>query len=311
MKKLNEIENCLLVSLEVSITTPARKATASDLGLKDIPPGDLATLGSFRIFDPEETKPLFTLKRQAERALFEVGAKFGRMGVIIPPSAQVKTIDELEIVRQKFDARRSIILASFQDKQEDWFTKYPEYEEILRAKQAESRRDIARGILFGYTACAIGYSANGNLEGKVSSLHEQVISDVSTEAKSLLDSRFIGSDKIRWQTVETIRKLRNKVNDLAFLNQSLSVIVRMMDEVLDKHTIRKPWIAENAFMEMMGMLFVLSDPLAIKRHANQESGLNDQLDITAGDEDLIEQDNVMPTAPTPRKQVGMASLSFF
>lgn len=311
MKNLNEIENCLLVSLEVSIITPGRKANPKDLGVTDIPPAELATLGTFRIFDPEETKPLATLKRQAERALFEAGAKFGRMGVIIPPAAQEDVIEELERIKAKFDTQKRIIIANFPAKQEAWFKKNPKYEVALRETYERSPRDISAGISFGYTACAVGYSANGNLEGKVSSLHEQVIEDVSTEAKSLLDNRFIGAERVQWKTVETIRKLRNKVNDLSFLNQSLTVIVQMMDEVLDKHTIKKPWITENAFMEMMGMLFVLSDPQAIKRHANQEGGQLDETDIATGDEDEIEQAETMVITPTPRKQVGMSSLAFF
>jgi hypothetical protein len=314
--KLNEIANCLLVSLEVSIATPARKAKASDLGLgkngEEIPPEDLATLGAFRIFDPEETKPLFTLKRQAERALFEAGVKFGRMGVIIPPEAQQETIKVLEEIRKKFQARRTLIMSDFASKQETWFAKYPQWEEILRAKSAESRRDISTGIDFSYTACAIGYSPNGNLDGKVTGLHEQVIKDVSSEAKDLLENRFVGSERVSWRTVETIKNLREKVNNLSFLNRSLVTIVEMIDEVMNKFTAKTPWITqENGMMSIMGMLYVLADSDSIKRHAKKASGLPVQSDIADSDEDDAQESvHTAVTTPPMQMQGARAPVSF-
>ena len=59
------LDNLLALNLNVSLWSARRKMSQDDLGGAELPPEDLASLGSKRIADPENLKVFGTLKARA------------------------------------------------------------------------------------------------------------------------------------------------------------------------------------------------------------------------------------------------------
>ena len=70
------LDNLLALNLNVSLWSARRKMSQEDLGGAELPPEDLASLGSKRIADPENLKVFGTLKARAFNYLDRHGVRF-------------------------------------------------------------------------------------------------------------------------------------------------------------------------------------------------------------------------------------------
>lgn len=70
------LDSLLAVNLDISLWSARRKMTAQDLGSMELPPEDLASLGSKRIADPAHLKIFGTLKVRATSYLDKHGVRF-------------------------------------------------------------------------------------------------------------------------------------------------------------------------------------------------------------------------------------------
>ena len=70
------LDNLLALNLNVSLWSARRKMSQEDLGGAELPPDDLASLGSKRIADPENLKVFGTLKARAFNYLDRHGVRF-------------------------------------------------------------------------------------------------------------------------------------------------------------------------------------------------------------------------------------------
>ena len=70
------LDNLLALNLNVSLWSARRKMCQEDLGGAELPPEDLASLGSKRIADPENLKVFGTLKARAFNYLDRHGVRF-------------------------------------------------------------------------------------------------------------------------------------------------------------------------------------------------------------------------------------------
>ena len=70
------LDNLLALNLNVSLWSARRKMSQEDLGSAELPPEDLASLGSKRIADPENLKVFGTLKARAFNYLDRHGVRF-------------------------------------------------------------------------------------------------------------------------------------------------------------------------------------------------------------------------------------------
>ena len=70
------LDNLLALNLDISLWSARRKMSAEDLGGAELPPEDLASLGSKRIADPESLRIFGTLKARAFNFLDRHGVRF-------------------------------------------------------------------------------------------------------------------------------------------------------------------------------------------------------------------------------------------
>jgi ABC-type phosphonate transport system ATPase subunit len=70
------LDHLVVVHLDIAIWTARKKLAATDLGGAELPPEDLASLGSKRICNPEDLRTFGTLKARAVSLLDRNGVRF-------------------------------------------------------------------------------------------------------------------------------------------------------------------------------------------------------------------------------------------
>ena len=70
------LDNLLALNLDISLWSARKKMTVEDFGGAELPPEDLASLGSKRIADPSSLKIFSTLKARAFSFLDRHGVRF-------------------------------------------------------------------------------------------------------------------------------------------------------------------------------------------------------------------------------------------
>ena len=95
------LDNLLALNLDISLWSARKKMTVEDFGGAELPPEDLASLGSKRIADPSSLKIFSTLKARAFSFLDRHGVRF-MSGWAIPEEKAGAIIQELVVIRDEF-----------------------------------------------------------------------------------------------------------------------------------------------------------------------------------------------------------------
>lgn len=124
------LDNLLALNLNVSLWSARRKMSQEDLGGAELPPDDLASLGSKRIANPESLRVFGTLKARAVNYLDRHGVRF-MSGWAIPEEKAGEIIQELISIRDDFQREKEDFLASYDQNIQSWIVKHHQWGRIM------------------------------------------------------------------------------------------------------------------------------------------------------------------------------------
>ena len=125
------LDNLLALNLDISLWSARKKMTVEDFGGAELPPEDLASLGSKRIADPSSLKIFSTLKARAFSFLDRHGVRF-MSGWAIPEEKAGAIIQELVAIRDEFLREKEAFLADYDESVKAWIDKHSQWSEIIR-----------------------------------------------------------------------------------------------------------------------------------------------------------------------------------
>lgn len=108
------LDRLMVVNLDVHIWSASRKLDPHDLGNTELPPEELASLGSKKVCNPEELNIFRTLKTRAESILRQTGVRF-LCGWAIPDEKLVEIDNALAVIRDDFNNAKEDFLNSNPD----------------------------------------------------------------------------------------------------------------------------------------------------------------------------------------------------
>ncbi|WP_019584437.1 DUF3150 domain-containing protein [Thioalkalivibrio sp. ALE16] len=260
------INECALVALEISIPTPGRKATKRDLqkAAPNLPPDQIATMGVFRAFEPKLTNKVMAKKREAERLLESVGVKFGRMGRLIPPDEIEHIEKELDRIGIEFRHEKSEMLANHQATKDAWPKKFPDWAEVLEQKSV-SPIYLEQHTQFRYHLMqVVPAGGGGNTHETIAGLSGQLIREVVSSCKEVLEESFIGREQVGQKALNPVRAIRKKVAGLAFVSAEASVARDYLDSVLSTMPDRGKLTTAQT-QQMRSALHTFADPEKLNR----------------------------------------------
>ena len=121
MSDVTILKSLLVTQLSVSLWSGRKKLGASDLGDAELPPAELASLGSKKIADPATLKIFATLKSRAVAMLDRVGVRFIG-GWAIPENKASDVTTALVAIRDQFEKEKADFLADYDDAIQKWIT---------------------------------------------------------------------------------------------------------------------------------------------------------------------------------------------
>lgn len=284
-------EESVFLEICPSIGGMSKSIKAEEIGLN---PDDLpkeVTLTLKHLLDPVRLRPLQNLVKEAQRAAVAVGTRIAK-GYCVPHKSLDELSDRLDGICAQFEKEAAVFLDEYEDLLNDWGEKHPEMAPVI--KRAATPKEFMQDLLsLTYIVLPLGdLSGNrGHLEEKAANLGSGVFKEVAVEAKDLLKKSILGKDRIGQKTLRPIKRIRDKLEDLAWTDGRVAPIVQSIEQVLARVP-SKGWITGDDYDRVMSLTMILSDPSMLKQHGSGLLQVADLMpnslgvaDTSSGDED--------------------------
>jgi hypothetical protein len=304
------LDRVVLVKVEANIYGARKKLKKEDLVLADgskLPPEDLASLGSKRLLDPDQLTVFNRLKKEAERICLRVGTRF-LGGFAVPVESAASITAELERIALDFAAAKTEFIAGYDAAVTDWVVRHPEFAGIIE-QAVDSVEFVSTRLSFDFLIVSVGLPESlppadvARLESKIGSLSEQMFYEISVEANQLIEQSLLGKEQVTRNALRPIRRMRDKLDGLGFLDHRVAPVVSTIDDLLARIP-NKGAMEGSILQEILATAMLLSDPDKTRRHG--EGLLATQLPVVDETEEVIEYAEaeppavlIVPTAPTP------------
>ncbi|OAH96743.1 hypothetical protein A1353_23925 [Methylomonas methanica] len=305
------LDRVVLVKVDANIYGARKKLKKEDLVLADgskLPPEDLASLGSKRLLDPDKLTVFNRLKKEAERICLRVGTRF-LGGFAVPVESASGITAELERIALDFAAAKTEFIAGYDAAVTDWVVRHPEFASIIE-QAVDSVEFVSTRLSFEFLVVSVGLPESlppadvARLDSKIGSLSEQMFYEISVEANQLIEQSLLGKEQVTRNALRPIRRMRDKLDSLGFLDHRVAPVVSTIDDLLARIP-NKGAIEGGILQEILATAMLLSDPDKTRRHG--EGLLAAQLPVVDDEtEEVIESAEseppavlVVPTAPTP------------
>lgn len=213
------LDNLIALNLDVKIWTARKKLTPSDFGGAELPPEELASLGSKKICDPKELRIFGTLKARAVNLLDRTGVRFlGGWG--IPEEKADEIVAELTTIRADFLNAKAQFLNRYDEAVKDWIVQHPGWEALIggssvSADYVRSRLDFRWQFfkLVPPTDHVVGHG----LQNEVSELGGTLFDEVAKAASDTWKRCLEGKDKVTHKALSPLRSIHTKLAGLTFV----------------------------------------------------------------------------------------------
>ena len=298
------LEQMVLVKVEANIYGARKKLKKEDLMLADgtkLPPEDLASLGSKRLLDPDKLSVFNRLKKEAERICLRIGTRF-LGGYAIPGDSATDIIAELERIALDFTAAKMEFLAGYDAAVSDWVVRHPEFADIIE-KAVDSVEFVSTRLSFDYLMVTVGLPAAlptadiVRLETKIGSLSEQMFYEIAVDAHLFIEQSLIGKDQVTRNALRPIKRMRDKLDGLGFLDYRVEPVVSTIDDLLSRIP-SKGAIEGSILQEIFATAMLLADPIKTRQHGQgllAAQGMS-KADVVDADDDEMDEISVTQQA---------------
>ena len=272
----NEVEvlgRVTLVSLHgIHLWTARKKISPADFPGVEFPPEQLMSLGSKHVLDPEQLKPFERCKREAHSECSRVGVRF-LGGYAVPEEKLNELLVKLRDIKTKFISYRGKFLSNYDQFTSDWANadwKKPEWREMI-LRSITPKAEVACKFDFGFTAMKIvphpDEELSEGLGDEVKGLTSELIKEVSTEARNIIQRGLLQRGTATQGTVNTLRKISEKIDGLAFLSPFVAVVSSYVSRVVNVMP-TEGTIKDDDFQRLSSLVVSLSSEYGIKTLLN-------------------------------------------
>lgn len=259
---------------EISLWGARKKLRTEDLKLTQsdaLPPKDLASLGSKKIFNPKALAKFEALKKRAHVACGRIGIRF-MGGYAVPESATDELAKELDKIGTEFDIAKADFIASYTGELESWIAKHPGWEQWIRAATI-TVDEVKDRIRYGWTPAKISTPDENNPDSRLNQkmtkeaggLSGRLFKEIGEMAQKVLEDSLLGKTKVNRRVLSPIRKIRGKLNGLAFLDKRVGPLITAIDDTVGQMPGDAP-IEGLALTALHGLILTLSDSERMKQY---------------------------------------------
>ena len=209
------------------------------------------------------------LKKEAERTCLRVGTRL-LGGFAVPKESASAVTAELERIAETFQSAKQEFLAGYDAAVNDWVARHPEFAGIIE-QAVDTVEYVSTRLSFDFLVFKLGLPEEleagelARVEHKVGSLSGQMFHEIAVEANLFLEKSLLGKEQVTRNVLRPIRRMRDKLDGLAFLDHRVAPVVNTLDGLLAR--IPKQGAIEGGLLgEILATTMLLADPNKIRRH---------------------------------------------
>ncbi len=267
------LDQLVVVNLDVHIWSARRKLMPLDLGNADLPPEDLASLGSKRICNPDELKSFATLKARAVSLLERNGIRF-LSGWAIPEARMDEITVELAAVRDDFNEAKEAFLKRYEQSVEDWIAKHPDWREII-ANSVVSEEYVRSRIDFRWQMFRVASpneagpgAMRDNLTDDVCNLGGTLYEEIAKAATETWTRCYEGKTEVTRKALSPLKSIYDKLIGLTFIEPRVSPIASIIQTAFSSIPKRGP-IKGGTLLMLQGLVSLLRTPQLLVEHGQK------------------------------------------
>lgn len=265
---LTVLDHIVVVHLGIHIWSARKKLSPVDLGNPDLPPEDLASLGSKKICDPEELRIFGTLKARAVNLLDRIGVRF-LSGWAIPEARLAEAADGLAVVRDEFDREKEAFLGRYDRSIQDWIAKHPQWSGIIAGSvvsesYVRSKMDF-RWQAFKVTTPGEDNALQDSLRNDVSGLGGALFAEVAQAATETWHRCYAGKTEITRKALSPLKTIHDKLLGLTFVEPRVQPVAELLETAF-KSIPRRGVIKGGTLVMLQGLVALLRNPEALLEH---------------------------------------------
>lgn len=291
---LHVLDRILALNLDISLWSARTKLTEEDFGGAELPPEDLASLGSKKICDPARLTVFSKLKARAVNLLNRHGVKF-LSGWAIPEDKAGDIINGLCAIRDEFFMEKRKFLASYDEGIADWIARHPAWAGIIQ-NSTVSRDYVDNRMKFAWQLYRVAPAAGlddstamteSGLHEEVENLGNTLFGEIARDASEIWRKVFEGKTEVTHKALSPLKTMRDKLIGLSFVEPHVVPVIELLETALAKMPKRGSITGAHLLM-LQGMVCILkeqdtllSQTQAILTAASSEDTLADLFDSFA------------------------------
>lgn len=264
------LEQLTAVNLNVSIWTARKKLTADDFGGVELPPEELASLGSKKICDPEHLRIFSTLKARAVSQLDKVGVRF-LGGWAIPDGETQSVLETLMSVKNDFISAKEEFINNYDLAVKSWVDKHPGWERLIEDSPV-SAEQVRNRLSFNwqfYKVVPPDQSQVGDrLQNEVDSLGSTLFGEIAKEAQSVWTKVYACKTEVSHKALSPLKVMRQKLIGLSFVEPTVMPVVSLIDEVISSIP-KRGLIKGQHLLTLQVLVSTLKDPALLSEYGQK------------------------------------------
>jgi hypothetical protein len=259
------------VCLDIRIWSGQKKLSPADLQIpaSELPPQELATLGSKRLCDPGALEALHRIASRARECCQKSGVRF-LSGFALPKGKAPEILNQLGELQKAFGYEKDRFLSLYEETVGSWVATHPEWAHLLRS--VVPKEQVESKIGFDFQAFAVSEPifadetedeatsssvANGLLKS-THQLPETLFAEVAQMARDAWRQSFEGKTTVTHKALRPLRAVLTKLELMKFL--AAAEIQPLIDRIQQKLTElpRKGPILQERIWRLCPVLFIRS-----------------------------------------------------
>ena len=271
MTDITVLDRLVVVNLDVHIWTARKKLIPLDLGDAELPPEDLASLGSKRICNPEDLRSFGTLKARAVSVLERNGIRF-LSGWAVPEARLDKIMIELRAIKTEFDTAKHAFLQRYEQSVQAWINMHPQWGNII-AGSTVSEEYVRSRIDFRWQAFMVRQPDWQGMEkpaddfiNDISHLGGTLFDEVAKAASDAWQRCYAGKEEVTRKALSPLKSIYDKLMGLTFVEPRVAPVAELLDMAF-RSIPKRGAIRGSILIMLQGLVALLQNPQALAGHA--------------------------------------------
>ena len=268
MTDITVLDHLLVVNLDIHIWTARKKLVPLDLGGAELPPEDLASLGSKRICNPEDLRSFTTLKARAVSVLERSGIRF-LSGWAVPDTRIDDIMRELAVIRDEFNAAKESFLQRYEQSVRDWIARHPQWGNIIAGstvseEYVRSRLDFRWQVFQVAQPEAVDRNMD-NLKEDIDRLGGTLFDEIAKAAGEAWHRCYAGKTEITRKALSPLKAMYDKLMGLTFVEPRVAPVAELLDTAF-RSIPKRGAITGSTLVMLQGLVSLLQNPQALMEH---------------------------------------------